>query len=250
FWDEDTLEWSEEGIWDMSINDDFVFFRTNHTTVFAVLQENQPPVANAGPDIDVSVDGNCSATVMLDGSLSYDPDGDSLTCTWVWDGGIISGDHPTLQLSPGTYEFQLIVNDGTIDSQPDTVIVNVLDAIPPALNISVSPDTLWPPNHKMTLVTPTITVSDNCDPDPSVELVSITMNEGDETNTYDPNYDYTTGDGNTTDDIQVDENGNIYVRAERSGSGTGRIYTITYSATDISGNCSTASAVVTVPHNQ
>ena len=45
------------------------------------------------------------------------------------------------------------------------------------------------------------------------------MNEGEETNTYDPDYDDTSGDGHTLDDIQVDENGNIFLRAERSGAG-------------------------------
>ena len=75
------------------------------------------------------------------------------------------------------------------------------------------------------------------------------MNEGDETNTYNPNYDNTVGDGNTTNDIQI-ENGNIFLRAERSGLGTGRVYTITYKATDASGNSAQDSATVTVPHNQ
>ena len=50
--------------------------------------------------------------------------------------------------------------------------------------------------------------------------------------------------------FQVDTNGNISLRAERSGTGTGRIYTLTYSATDCSGNSSTAEVTVTVPHNQ
>jgi hypothetical protein len=81
-------------------------------------------------------------------------------------------------------------------------------------------------------------------------LKSITMNEGDKTNTFDPNYDSTVVDGKTTGDIQVDQSGNVYLRAERSGTGSGRVYTITYTATDASGNSTTASATVTVPHNQ
>jgi hypothetical protein len=102
----------------------------------------------------------------------------------------------------------------------------------------------------MVLITPNIVVSDNCDPYPEIRLTLITMNEGDETNTYDPAYDSWEGDGHTFDDIQIDENGNIYLRAERSGRGEGRVYQITYTATDDAGNTSTASATVTVPHNQ
>ena len=42
------------------------------------------------------------------------------------------------------------------------------------------------------------------------------MNEGEETNTYDPGYDTTLADGNTLDDIQVDSSGNISLRVERA----------------------------------
>ncbi|MCK5319860.1 hypothetical protein KAJ61_00540 [Candidatus Parcubacteria bacterium] len=123
------------------------------------------------------------------------------------------------------------------------------DATPPEITISVSPDTLWPPNHKMILIMPTITVSDNSDPDPIVELKSITINEGEETNTYDAIYDLSVDDGDTPDDIEVDANGNIRLRAERTGTGNGRVYTITYTATDASSNTASSSATVTVPHD-
>ena len=41
----------------------------------------------------------------------------------------------------------------------------------------------------------------------------------------------------------------VLMRAERSGSGTGRRYTITYEASDASGNKTTQQAIVTVSHN-
>jgi len=94
-----------------------------------------------------------------------------------------------------------------------------------------------------------ITATDNFDPEPMVALTSITMNESDTTNTYDPNYDSSVDDGKTVNDIYVNENGDIYLRAERSGKSNARVYTITYMVTDSSGNSSTASATVTVPHN-
>ena len=62
------------------------------------------------------------------------------------------------------------------------------------------------------------------------------------------------GDGDTPNDIQGAALGtddrSFQLRAERSAKGTGRIYTVTYRATDASGNGKTASATVTVPLNQ
>jgi len=46
----------------------------------------------------------------------------------------------------------------------------------------------------------------------------------------------------------INSDGTISLRAERSG--TGRMYTITYQATDTAGNATTAPATVTVPHDK
>jgi hypothetical protein len=52
------------------------------------------------------------------------------------------------------------------------------------------------------------------------------------------------------DDIEVTVDGRIFVRAERSGQGDDRVYTLTYKATDAAGNFAYSSATVTVPHDQ
>jgi hypothetical protein len=115
-----------------------------------------------------------------------------------------------------------------------------LPEIPPTLDVSVTPDTLWPANHKYVTVTATVTATDNFDPNPTVTLVSVTSNEPD--NGED--------DGDTTNDIVIVDDTTFKLRAERSGSGTGRIYTITYQATDACGNTTTATATVDVPPSQ
>jgi hypothetical protein len=53
-------------------------------------------------------------------------------------------------------------------------------------------------------------------------------------------------DGNTTDDIDPVDLDTLRLRAERSEDGTGRVYTLTYRATDACGNRTTKSVTVTV----
>jgi hypothetical protein len=113
------------------------------------------------------------------------------------------------------------------------------DTIPPEFELSVTPEILWPPTHKMVLITPSWTVSDDSDPSPDVSLVGILANEGDNT----------IGDGHTSGDIEIGEDGSIYLRSERSGPGTCRVYTITYEAVDDCGNVAVSSATVSIPHD-
>ena len=59
------------------------------------------------------------------------------------------------------------------------------------------------------------------------------------------------GDGNTINDIVIaGDCKSVQLRSERMGGGNGRVYTITFKVTDSSGNVSTATAKVTVPHSQ
>jgi hypothetical protein len=221
------------------------------TRITLVHESELPPEAYAGVDQVLECIGIGEAMVTLDGRGSSDPEGDPLTYTWEGPFGILDGETVEVVLPIGVHTITLTVDDGNGRIDSDTVEVTVEDTTPPELSLTVSPDMLWPPNHKMVPITVTVTANDGCDPSPVFALKSITMNEGEVTNTYDPNYDDTVGDDDTMNDIVVDpDDGSISLRAERSGTGEGRVYTITYSATDASGNATTASATVTVPHNQ
>lgn len=117
----------------------------------------------------------------------------------------------------------------------------VRDITPPVLTISADPSQIWPPNHRMVPVAVKVDVQDDQDPQPTVVLVSATSNEPDNG----------LGDGDFADDIQDASIGTddrqLALRAERSGTGTGRIYSLTYEARDAAGNTSQATVTVTVP---
>ena len=123
------------------------------------------------------------------------------------------------------------------DHDPLVVTLDACDDVDPTLSLSVSPNALWPPNHKYVTVQADVDFDDNFDTSPTLELVSVTSNEPD--NGED--------DGNTVDDVVVVDEDTFRLRAERSESGSGRVYTITYTVTDDCGNSTTESATVTVP---
>lgn len=138
-------------------------------------------------------------------------------------------------------DFNYLSKHATVkfsDHAPVAVPIGRLDITPPTLSVSATPAVLWPPNNKMVDIVVNLTVKDDYDPQPEIKLESITSNEGLAASDI-------AGANFGTDDRQFS------LRASRDGANmAGRIYTITYSATDGSGNKSTASATVTVPNDQ
>jgi hypothetical protein len=119
-----------------------------------------------------------------------------------------------------------------IDDNPATV-----DNTPPSITVALTPSSIWPPDGTIYAVTASVSVHDDQTQNPTVKLVSITCNE-----LLDP--------GDVAAAFGVDSR-TFSVRSTRLGQDkTGRIYTVTYSATDAAGNTSTAKATVTVPHDQ
>jgi len=203
---------------------------------------NRPPVADAGSNQTVSADATCSGTATLDGTGSSDPDDDMLSFTWTGPFGTASGPTPTVMLPLGIHAVTLTVDDGKGGTDSDVVIVTVEDTTGPVIAaVSVTPDTLWPANHKMQAVSVVVTAADACDPAaPMCRIVSVTSNEPVDG----------AGDGHTAPDWEVTGDSMLSLRAERSGGGDGRVYTIEVECTDAAGNASSASAVVTVPHDR
>lgn len=200
------------------------------------------PTANAGTDQVLECAGRTTA-VTLDGSLSADPEGATLTYTWTGDfvEGTATGATPTVHFAGhGPHEVILVVNDGFFDSDPDTVAIEIVDTTPPELSVTGLPTEIWPPNHKMVRVTPRVVATDLCDGDDVHVTLVITSNEADDG----------LGDGTTTGDWTIRSPSDFDLRAERSGTGSGRVYSLVWTATDSSGNSTQVAARVGVPHDQ
>ena len=115
------------------------------------------------------------------------------------------------------------------------------DATAPVfVNLAASPNVLWPPNHKMVPVTITASVSEAVTAAPVVRIVAVSSNEPVDG----------TGDGHTSSDWQVTGPLTLQVRAERSGNGSGRVYTILVEAVDAAGNVARSPVTVSVPRSR
>lgn len=118
-----------------------------------------------------------------------------------------------------------------------TVPVEQLDTTAPSLAVNLNPSTLRSPDSKLIAVNAIFTIKeDDYDHLPEVRLESITANEP-----LEP--------GDIRDASFGIDDRFIKLRAHHNGAAD-RIYTVTYSATDASGNQTIASATVTVPHDQ
>lgn len=122
--------------------------------------------------------------------------------------------------------------DGSVGS-PYILAQGVCNELP-TISVSLSPAELWSPNNQMSTITATVNVTGS---NTTVELVSITSDEGDEVNDV---------AGATTGSADYE----FQLRNQRDGNGDGRVYTVTYMVTDDCGHEVTASATVTVAHDQ
>jgi hypothetical protein len=214
-------------------------------TVNIIVQDTTAPLVNAGPNITVEQESHAGTQVTLNGTAT-DAVSTRFNFTWSENDVVLEAETNatdttlTYMFNLGAHILTLNATDQAGNVGSANVTVTVIDTTPPEINATVTPEVLWPPNHKYAEIKANVTAYDICDPSPEITLVSVTSNEPDNG----------IGDGNTIYDFVIVNDFTFNLREERAGTGSGRIYTITYKATDASGNSALASVTVTVEHNQ
>jgi hypothetical protein len=84
-------------------------------------------------------------------------------------------------------------------------------------------------------------VMDNCDPSSAIAC-TLRVSSNEPING--------TGDGDSAPDWEVVDSHHVRLRAERAANGDGRIYTISITCADSSGNSAARTVTVSVPHNR
>lgn len=216
-------------------------------------------IGNKGPNPALSVevvDTLPTVTVLSPGGCVEGPAG-TLTCGL---SAMLRGAQRTIDLTLGTDGRvcangvpQPLTNGASVanvakfagaDPNPSdntgSITITPVDTTPPVIDsLTANPNSLWQPDHKMAPVTLSVAVKDLCDTAPACRITGVTSNEA----VNGP------GDGNTSPDWEILGTLIVNLRAERAGSGGGRIYTITTQCIDASGNSTSATVDVTVPHS-
>jgi hypothetical protein len=211
------------------------------------------PTVVTGNDQLLECTGPQGADVALSGSVTPGPGGAVETVEWFESLGtpgerlLGTGADLEVPLPLGSRPATLRAADAEGNAGFDDLLVTVRDTVPPALIFGPTTGSLWPPNHRKVLVSLTsVQASDVCGLQSGPTLVNNNASSSE------PDDAPGRGDGSTTVDTGFYPQPPFFrfsLRAERDEQGAGRTYSLTFRATDTSGNVGEASALVPVPHD-
>ena len=198
-------------------------------------------VTNVNPDAvddfaSIAQDSGANAIDVLANDTDANVS-DTLTVTAVTQGAhgsvAITGGGTGVSYTPdanyaGSDSFTYTIDDGNGGSDTATVTVDIADTQPPDITASVAVSSLWPPNHNMIDVGLSISATDNTGTATTSFVVYSDEDDGG----------------------SPDASGSLLLRAERAGTGDGRVYLIAITSTDAHSNTSHECLTVVVPKSQ
>lgn len=189
----------------------------------AASLDTTPPVITVPADITTTATSRAGAVVTFTATAVDDVDGKMP----------VTANPPSGSTFPiGTTLVALTATDKAGNTATASFKVTVLDAPPTITTLTPSIASIWPPNKKMVPVTLNVVASDFVGVT-SLKIISVATNEPD-------------------GKVQWQITGPLTLKllADRLGTGTGRIYTITVEARNAAGMTTTAQCMVTVRHDQ
>lgn len=211
-----------------------------------------PPTLVCTPDQTLELTSTNGAVGVVEATVQ-DVDGSALMLVWMINGQsagtnvLAAGTTTNATTLSLTNQFALGTNEVTFGVTEDgsnivscTSLVIVQDTTPPSLeSIGATPNMIWPPNHKMRPIKLEVRATDLGGPTTWL-VTSIESNEPEDG----------LGDGHTSPDWAIKAPHKAWVRAERAGRGSGRVYTLNVEVADPSNNTTNGSVNVYVPHDR
>ena len=220
---------------------------TDFTTI-AYSRDNTPPVttATASPGPNANGWNNTNVTVTLNSTDSESGGSGAKQIQYALSGAqsldaqmVPGGTASALITAEGMTTLNYFGTDNAGNAEQSKALTVQIDKTPPVVSgMPASGCTLWPPNGRM------------------VEVAAVTA--ADALSGVAPGSFQLTGSSNepsdpSNPDVVITPNGSggyvIQLRARRLGSGTGRIYTLNATATDLAGNTVTSTATCSVPRD-
>ncbi|MDF2963145.1 MAG: hypothetical protein K0S39_4880, partial [Paenibacillus sp.] len=207
------------------------------TVSFMVNKAAPTSVATVSPAAPDGSNGWYKSDVTVSLAVYDHLSGVAKTVYRVNDGGWIDYTGSIPAFGEGNYKIDYRSLDQAGNVEPIRTVEFKIDKTAPLLTVQLDKTSIWPADHKMVDIHATLHSGDAASGVESVVLTSVTSNEPD------------SGQGDIGANFGTAET-LIRLRAERSGNGSGRVYTITYTVTDNAGHKKDASATVTVPHDR
>jgi uncharacterized repeat protein (TIGR01451 family) len=223
-----------------------VLARVSDPTI--IIPDTIPPATSASPEPPANFNGWNNSNIAVALTAVDNPGGSgvmqiqySLAGAQTFGPQVVPGNTATVNITAeGITTLTYFATDfaGNVE-QAKTLTIRI-DKTPPVISgMPPAGCSLWPPNHKLVQVA-VVTASDALSGlAPGSFTVTGTSNEP-----IDP----------SDPSIVITPNGSggfaVQLQADRLGSGNGRLYTLTATATDIAGNAAKATATCAVPHDQ